>query len=127
MLRGINDLRRFTIAATDGNLAGGSGDVHLQRATAVLGYAIQAEDGKIGHVKDVLVDDQTWAVRYLVVDTENRWAGKRVWVPPAWLTHVAWDASKTLCCIAIAVDDGLGSAASPSNAHGQTARRRPLL
>jgi hypothetical protein len=39
-----------------GNLerAGASGDVHLQTATAVMGYAIQTEDGEIGHVKDVL-------------------------------------------------------------------------
>ncbi|HXJ83680.1 MAG TPA: PRC-barrel domain-containing protein [Candidatus Methylomirabilis sp.] len=85
--------------------AGESGDGHLQTATAVMGYAIQTEDGEIGHVKDVLVDDQTWAIRYLVVDTENRWAGKKVVVSPAWLAHVTWDASKTLCCIATAVVD----------------------
>jgi sporulation protein YlmC with PRC-barrel domain len=83
-------------------------DAHLQTATAVMGYAVQTEDGKIGHVEDVLVDDQAWAIRYLVVDTENRWVGKRVLVSPAWLTHVTWDASKTLCCIATAVDDGIG-------------------
>jgi len=87
--------------------AGESGDGHLQIATAVMGYAVQAEDGHIGHVKDVLVDDRSWAIRYLVVDAENRWAGKRVLVSPAWLTNVAWDASKTLCCIATAIDDGI--------------------
>ena len=89
--------------------AGESGDAHLQTATGVMGYAIQTEDGEIGHVKDVLVDDQAWAIRYLVVDTENRWMGKKVLVSPAWLVHVAWDASKTLCCIATAVDNNIGS------------------
>jgi sporulation protein YlmC with PRC-barrel domain len=89
--------------------SGESGAAHLQTATAVMGYAIRAEDGEIGHVKDVLVDDQSWAIRYLVVDTENRWAGKKVLVSPAWLTHVTWGASKTLCCIATAVDDRIGS------------------
>lgn len=146
MLRGISDLKRFTIAATDGNLgsvsdlyfddrswavrylvadagpwlpgrrlfvspvsvrssdpttlrlglsmrqveissvssaqpcgvlpenlirAGDGGDFHLQTATAVMGYTIRAEDGEIGHVKDVLVDEKAWAIRYLVVDTEH--------------------------------------------------------
>jgi len=106
--------------------AGECGDAHLQTAAAVMGYAIQTEDGKIGHVKDVLVDDQAWAIRYLVVDTENRWVGKKVWVSPAWLTRVTWDASKTLCCIATAVDDssGSGRAAIPSIEHRQTAARR---
>jgi len=106
--------------------AGESGNVHLQAATAVVGYGIQTEDGVIGHVKDVLVDDQTWAIRYLVVDTENRWVGKKVLVSPAWLTHVTWDGSKTLCCIATAVDNSIGSgrATIPSIEHGQTAARR---
>ena len=100
--------------------AGESADGHLQTATAIMGYAIQREDGEIGHVKDVLVDDRTWAIRYLVVDTENRWVGTRVWVSPTWLTHVKWDASKTLCCIATAVVDnrsGSGRAAMPSIEH----------
>jgi sporulation protein YlmC with PRC-barrel domain len=194
MLRGISDLRRFTIAATDGNLGrvgdvyfddrswsvrylvvdadnwlpgrrvlvspiavqsfdpptlhvalskqqvqvspdvhtGGlpgnstqqSGDGHLQTATAVMGYAIQTEDGEIGHVKDVLVDDRAWAIRYLVVDTENRSGGEKVFVSPAWLTHVTWDAAKTLCCIATAIDSGSARAAIPSIGHRQIDARR---
>jgi len=32
-------------------------------------YVISATDGNIGHVKDVYFDDETWCVRYLVVDT----------------------------------------------------------
>jgi len=67
-------------------------DVHLRAATAVMGYAVQTEGGEIGPVKDVLVDDRAWAIRYLVVAIENPWAGK--------------DASKTLCCIATAIADG---------------------
>ena len=79
------------------------GDFHLQTATAVMGYAIRVEDGEIGHVKDVLVDDKAWAIRYLVVDAEHWWAGKTVLVKPGWLTRVAWDESKTLSCIVTSV------------------------
>jgi sporulation protein YlmC with PRC-barrel domain len=82
-----------------------TGDAHLQPATAVMGYAIQAEDGEIGHVKDVLVDDKAWAIRYLVVDTEEWWGGKTVWVSPQWLTRVRWDESKTLFSLVTAADD----------------------
>jgi sporulation protein YlmC with PRC-barrel domain len=81
------------------------GDVHLQAATAVMGYAMQAEDGEIGHVKDVLVDDKAWAIRYLVVDTDEWWGGKTVWVSPQWLTRVTWDESKTLFSLVTAADD----------------------
>ena len=91
-----------------------------------MGYAIQTEDGEIGDVKDVLVDDQTWVIRYLVVDTENPWVGKKVVVSPAWLAHVRWDSSRTLYCIVTAVDNSIGGggAAIPSIEHRQTAARR---
>ena len=82
-----------------------TGDAHLQAATAVMGYAMQAEDGEIGHVKDVLVDDKAWAIRYLVVDTEEWWGGKRVWVSPEWLIRAMWDESKTLFCLVTAAGD----------------------
>jgi uncharacterized protein YrrD len=85
--------------------AGDIGDAHLHAATAVMGYAMQAEDGEIGHVKDVLVDDKAWTIRYLVIDTKNWWAGKKVLVSPEWLTRVAWGEPKTLFCISTAADD----------------------
>jgi uncharacterized protein YrrD len=87
------------------------GDPHLQTATLLMGYAMQAEDGEIGHVKDVLVDDQAWAVRYLVVDTEKWWGGKTVLVSPEWLARVTWDESKTLFCLVTTTDDTAGSRA----------------
>jgi len=93
--------------------AGGGGDVHLQAATAVIGYTILAEDGEIGHVKDVLVDDKAWAIRYLVVDTGHWWAGKTVLVSPGWFTRVGWDESKTLFCLVTTVADG-GASARPA-------------
>jgi sporulation protein YlmC with PRC-barrel domain len=92
--------------------AGDGGDLHLHAATAVMGYAIRAEDGEIGHVKDVLVDDKVWAIRYLVVDAEHWWAGKTVLVSPGWLTRVTWDESKTLFCLVTAVGDA-GAAGRP--------------
>jgi hypothetical protein len=46
----------------------------------VLGFHVEATDGGIGHVDDFLVD-QTWNVRYLVVDTSNWIGGDSVLVP----------------------------------------------
>jgi sporulation protein YlmC with PRC-barrel domain len=83
---------------------GGSGAPHLQTATAIIGYAVETEDGEIGHVADALVDDKVWAIRYLVVDPEHRWRGKKVLVSPAWLTPVTWDESRKLSCIVTAVE-----------------------
>jgi sporulation protein YlmC with PRC-barrel domain len=90
-------------AIRDRALAGG--EAHLQVATAAIGYTIQTEDGTIGHVQDILVDDKAWAIRYLLVDTTNKWAGKRVLVAPEWLIDVSRDGSKTFFSIVTAVCD----------------------
>jgi hypothetical protein len=105
MLRGISNLRRLTKAHVKVNSMVHTGDPNLQTATVLIGYAMQAEDGEIGHVKDVLVDDRVWAIRYLVVDTEKWWGGKTVLVSPEWLARVTWDESKTFFCFATATND----------------------
>ena len=70
-------------------------DPHLRSCDAVTGYHIHATDGDIGHVSGFLVDDETWAIRYLVVDTSNWWVGHKVLVAPTWIKGVQW-ADKTV-------------------------------
>jgi hypothetical protein len=65
-------------------------DPHLRSCNTVTGYHIHATDGDIGHVAGFLVDDQTWAVRYLVVDTSNWWVGHKVLIAPPWIKGVHW-------------------------------------
>lgn len=38
-----------------------------------------------------LVDDETWAVRYLIVDTNNWWLGHKVLISPEWIKDVSWN------------------------------------
>jgi hypothetical protein len=52
-------------------------DPHLRSTHQVTDYHIQAKDGEIGHVEDFIIDDETWAIRYLIVDTRNWWPGKK--------------------------------------------------
>ena len=65
-------------------------DCHLRSSNAVIGYQVHATDGDIGHVDDLLVDDQPWAIRYLIVDTHHWWSGRRVLVAPRWIDDVSW-------------------------------------
>jgi uncharacterized protein YrrD len=67
-----------------------SGDTHLRSAREVRGYHIQGRDEAIGHVEDFVVDDLTWQIRYLVVDTSNWWVGKKVLVAPKWASYISW-------------------------------------
>jgi PRC-barrel domain protein len=65
-------------------------DQHLRSCNAVMKYHIRATDGDIGHVYGLLVDDETWAIRYLIVDTSNWWLGHRVLLAPQWIDAVSW-------------------------------------
>ena len=54
----------------------------LHKFSKIRGFHIHALDGEIGHVDDFLLDESTWTLRYLVVDTTNWVGGKRVLVSP---------------------------------------------
>jgi hypothetical protein len=69
-------------------------DAHLRSVLEVSGYHVQGSDDGIGHVVDFLVDDATWAIRYLVIDTGHWWAGHKVIVAPEWATRISFDERK---------------------------------
>ena len=71
-----------------------AGDLHLRSANKVTGYHIEATDGDVGHVEDFILDNETWEIRYLVVDTRNWLPGKKVLIAPRWIDRVSWDDSK---------------------------------
>jgi hypothetical protein len=54
-------------------------------------YHLHASDGDIGHVQDFLVDEETWAIRYMVVNTSNWWMGHRALIAPQWIVGLNWD------------------------------------
>jgi hypothetical protein len=66
------------------------GDPHLRSTKEVMGYHIQVTDGEIGHVEDFLVEDENWAIHYMVVDTRNWLPGRKVLVSPEWITQLNW-------------------------------------
>lgn len=76
-------------------------DTHLRSTQDVTGYNILAIDGEIGHVDDFIIDDETWAIRYLVIATRNWLPGKKVLISPEWVKSANWkdlNVSITLSC-----------------------------
>jgi sporulation protein YlmC with PRC-barrel domain len=65
-------------------------DPHLRSVSAVTGYHIQATDGSIGHIQNMMVETDNWGIRYLVVDTRNWWPGKRVLLSPYAVKTISW-------------------------------------
>jgi uncharacterized protein YrrD len=65
-------------------------DSHVRSWREVKGYHIHATDGEIGHVDDLLVDEQSWLIRFIEVDTSNWIGGTSVLVPRTALGLVNW-------------------------------------
>jgi uncharacterized protein (DUF302 family)/uncharacterized protein YrrD len=78
----------------DYNQSEQSWDPYLRSTHDVTGNHIQAADGDIGHVEDFIIDDETWAIRYVVVDTRNWLPGKKILISPQWIERVSWLESK---------------------------------
>jgi hypothetical protein len=53
----------------------------LSNASVINGYAIAANDGRLGTVSDFLFDDASWLVRWLVADTGKWLSGRKVLLP----------------------------------------------
>ncbi len=77
-------------AAAEAEAVGTEPKTHLRSSREVRGYHIEAVDGSIGHLRHYLLDDDTWSVRYLVVDTSSWWFGKDVAISPRWVSKVSW-------------------------------------
>jgi sporulation protein YlmC with PRC-barrel domain len=54
----------------------------------IRGYHIHALDGEIGHVDDFIVDESSWSVRYLQIDTSNWIGGKTVLLAARWIRRI---------------------------------------
>lgn len=65
-------------------------DPNLRSAVEVRGYHVRASDGELGKVVDLSVDESSWAVRGLIVETGHWWHGNEVSVPPDAITGVDW-------------------------------------
>mgnify|MGYP003668173846 CR=1 FL=1 len=61
--------------------------------------AIEAADGLVGSIKDVLFDSHAWGVRYLVVDTGKWLPGRQVVLPPAVLEQTDWRSGNATTCL----------------------------
>lgn len=53
----------------------------LWDASSINGYAIEANDGRLGSVSDLLFEDVGWDIRWLVVNTGNWLSGRKVLLP----------------------------------------------
>ena len=66
----------------------------LTNVTFLKGLVIQATDGELGTVDQFYFDDETWAIRYLTVETGGWLGGRQVLISPFSILHTDWPAKR---------------------------------
>jgi sporulation protein YlmC with PRC-barrel domain len=66
----------------------------LTNATHLKGLEIRATDGEIGTVDQFYFDDETWAIRYLVVQTGGWLGGRQVLISPFSIVETNWQSKR---------------------------------
>jgi len=70
-----------------------SPDLHLMSFNDVHHYQVEATDGKLGHIEDLMVDDQSWSIRYMILSTRNWLPSNKVIVMPSHVKDIRWSKS----------------------------------
>ena len=69
-------------------------DPHLRSARHVVDYHLEASDYRFGSIADFIIDDESWTIPYLVVDTINWLPSKWVLAPSSQVTKISWEERK---------------------------------
>ncbi len=83
--------RRERVGGCEGMSTRSFGEVSMQqqrRLKKLSDYTLHADDGDIGHLRQVFFDDRDWRVRYLVVHTGSWLLGRDVLLIPETVTKI---------------------------------------
>ena len=93
----------------------------LKSVVQLQGGMIRATDGEIGRVEQFYFDDETWAIRHLVVNTGDWLPGRLVLVSPIALRQADWQSKR----LDVALTKKQIEDSSPIDTHKPVSRKRP--
>jgi hypothetical protein len=66
----------------------------LTKTTNLKGFEIRATDGELGTMGEFYFDDDTWAIRYLTVETGGWLGGREVLISPISVAYTDWQTKR---------------------------------
>lgn len=67
-----------------------SDEPNLHSSNDVIGYRISTNNGRIGQIVDLFVDDETWTIQYLVISSKKELDNKRILIAPESIDWISW-------------------------------------
>lgn len=71
-----------------------SWDPNLRSTKDVEGHNFQALDGEIGHVDDFIINEDSWTIRYFVLETNSWFSGRKTLISTQWIDRISWEDKK---------------------------------
>lgn len=65
-----------------------AGDPTLRSSKEIIGYDVVALDSPAGKIDNIIIDDLSWDVRYMIVDTKKIGQGRKVLIALEWVTLI---------------------------------------
>ena len=86
-------LCRPSVAESDCRELSNGDEPHLRSTKRLRHYEIHTRNGSIGNVVDFMIDDKTWAVRHVVVETGHWYYGKDIIISPGDIERISYEES----------------------------------
>lgn len=77
-------------SADEEPIAADEDEYHLRSTREVEGYRVHTTDEHVGIVAGFVIEDTTWAVRYLRIDTKNEIGDGSLFISPHWVSEISW-------------------------------------
>jgi sporulation protein YlmC with PRC-barrel domain len=65
-------------------------DTSLRSFTEIMGYQIEALDGTIGQIDDIVIDEKDWRICYVIVQTGNWFLSNKVLIGTLWMEEISY-------------------------------------
>ena len=69
-------------------------DSHLRSMKEISGYHVQLKDDEMGHLEDIVVNRDTWAIDYFIMNTGNIIPGKNIEFSIKWVSDISYREGK---------------------------------
>ena len=67
---------------------------NLRSSVEVIGCGIEATDGEVGSVADLVIDDETWEITDVLVDSRHWLPGRLLLISPQVIARIDWPHKK---------------------------------
>ncbi len=95
------------------------GSPYLRSMREVLHYELECPDGRLGRLKDLIVNDKIWQISQLVAELAGVHGGGKVLLPPKWVQRISWSHRR----VAIAMESAVAAGAPRYNPRAPVNRR----